>query len=502
MTTKTLKKEILSKITRPPIVVVVGHIDHGKTTLLDTIRKTKIAEKESGGITQHIGAYEITHNGKEITFIDTPGHEAFSKMRSRGASVADIGILVVAADEGVKPQTKEAIAILTETKIPFIVAINKIDKPEANSERVKKELAENNILLESWGGKIPSVEISAKQGKNLDALLELILLTAEVEELEAHTGPAKGVVIESHRDKQRGNTATILILDGNFKRGDYFSNGATIEPVKILEDFLGTAIQEAHYSMPVRISSLSILPEVGEEIGIFADKKDAEAFGVENKKNIKEKIERASPEEKPTLFIVLKSDVSGSKEAIEGAFEKLQYPEVGNVFLKNEVGDVSEADIKTAAVAPHSVIAAFKVKVPGPLKEKADRMGVKIIQSDIIYDLIEQIKKEMSLLVIAEIVRTDTGRAKILALFKKLEGKQIIGGKVTGGKIMKGGMCEIKRGEAVLGIGKIKELQHLKKAVDEVKEGLEFGAMIETPAELFEGDAFIVFQEEKVYKKL
>ncbi len=498
-------KKDTTKHRRPPIVVVVGHIDHGKTTLLDAIRKTKVAEKESGGITQHIGAYEIEHNGHPITFIDTPGHEAFSKMRGRGAAVADIGILVVAADEGVKPQTKEAIATLQEAGIPFLVAMNKIDKPGANIDNVKKELSENNIQVESWGGKVPSIEISAKQGTNLDELLELILLMSEVEELEAHEGPATGIVIESHRDKFKGCTATLLILDGVLNKGDFIAVGGMVESVKILENFLGKAISSARYSMPVVLSGLSDVPEVGEKFQAFSSKKDAEAFAEENKKEIAQRQNILSTIEqsgKPTLLIVLKSDVSGSKEAIEGLLEKMQYPQAGNVILKSEVGDVNEADVRTASVAKNTVIAAFKVKVPGAAKEMAERNGIKIIQSDIIYDLQELIKTELSHLVQPEIERTDLGRAKILAIFKKQDSRQIIGGKVTSGKLEKGAMIEIQRGTEAIGKGKIRELQQMKQTADEVREGFEFGTMVEFSGEIKEGDSLVAYQEEKIYPKL
>jgi translation initiation factor IF-2 len=321
---------------RPPIVVVVGHIDHGKTTLLDAIRKTKVAEKESGGITQHIGAYEIEHSGRKITFIDTPGHEAFSKMRSRGTAAADIGILVVAADEGVKPQTKEAIKILLDAKIPFLVAVNKIDKPGADSDRVRKELAENNVLVEQWSGAVPSIEISAKQGKNLNELLELILLMADVEELKAEAGPGTGVVIESHRDRGRGNTATLLILNGDVKRGGFLVLNGALESIKILENFLGKTIDSAEHSMPVLVSSLSKLPEVGETFHAFMTRKEAESFAAEHAKAEIEKVDvAAESSEKPMLNIVLKADVSGSKEAIEEALGKLQYPEAGSLKVRS-----------------------------------------------------------------------------------------------------------------------------------------------------------------------
>ena len=502
--TTTIKKEENSKLKRPPIVVVVGHIDHGKTTLLDSLRKTKVAEKESGGITQHIGAYQVDHNGKKITFIDTPGHETFSKMRSRGTAVADIGILVVAADEGVKPQTKEAITILNNAGIPFLVAINKIDKSGADVNRVKKELAEHNVLVEDWGGKIPAIEISAKQNLHLNDLLELILLIAEVEELEANEDPATGVIIESHKEQGRGNTATLLLTNGKLQKSDTLAIGKSTESIKIFEDFQGNPIEKAEYSMPIRISSLATLPEVGERFLTFSNKKDAEQYIQSQEKEGEKTTENESvPEtDKPTLFIVLKTDVSGSKEAIEESLQKLQYPEVGNIVLKSEVGDLNEADLRTASVAKNSAIVAFKVKIPRGIKDLADRMQIKILHSEIIYDLINEIKKELAGLMQPEITRVDLGRAKILALFKKLEGRQVVGGKVTSGKIAKGSMCQIERKGVLIGIGKIRELQHLKQQTDEVKEGLEFGAMVEIAEGLQENDVMFVYVEEKKYRTL
>lgn len=489
---------------RPPVVVVVGHIDHGKTTLLDAIRQTKVAEKESGGITQHIGAYRIEHKGRAITFIDTPGHEAFSKMRSRGAAAADIGILVVAADDGVKPQTKEAIKILEEAHIPFLVAINKIDKPNANADKIKQELAEQNVLVESWGGKIPAVEISAKQGTNLDDLLELVLLMADVENLTTHEGPGEAIVIESHRDPGRGNTATLLVLDGVVKKGDVLAFEKSVESTKIFENFLGKPVMCAEASAPLLVAGLSLLPDVGQIVRAFHSKKEAEEYLKSRAAETTHKpVKTPSEPEKPTLFLILKTDVSGSKEAIEGMLETLQYPEVGIVLLKSEVGDVNEGDIKTASVAAHSVIAAFKVKVSRAIKDLAERSGCTIIESDIIYDLLDVLKEELSRLMPAEIVRTDTGRAKILALFKKQEDRQVIGGRVISGVLSRGSLCEIQRESAIVERGKIRELQHLKQSVSEVKEGLEFGALLEnvTP-EIKVGDTLIAYKEEKRYKKL
>ena len=495
------------KILRPPIVVIMGHVDHGKTKILDYIRKTKVAEGESGGITQHIGAYEIEHNGKKITFIDTPGHEAFSAMRSRGARVADIAILVVASDEGVKPQTKEAITIIKNARIPFVVALNKIDKPEADPQRVRAELAEQEVLVEGWGGAVPIVEVSAKTGDHIDDLIETILLVAEVEEIGKTDGNVPlGVVIESHMDHKRGATATLLLREGTFEKKDVLLIGGTVETMKIFENFRGEALTRATASMPIVLSGLTSVPVIGQEFRAFATK-EAAAEHRESQEKL-EDTKKASPEEpatdgRPLLAIILKTDVSGSREALEEIVVSLQFPEVGNTLLKNEVGDVNESDVKLAASATHSAIFAFRVATPPVIKQLAENTGVIIISKDVIYEILQAVKEHMSLLIPPEVRKTEIGRAKILAIFKSsMSSRQVVGGKVESGRLKRGGKIDVMRSKEIIGTGKITGLQQQKHEADEVMPGAEFGLMTDCPAPITAGDTLVVFVEDEIRKKL
>ncbi|HDL75025.1 MAG TPA: GTP-binding protein, partial [bacterium] len=332
-------KEKQKLITRPPVVVILGHVDHGKSSILEAIKDLKITEKESGGITQHIGAYEVEHNGKKITFIDTPGHEAFSAMRSRGSELADIAILVVAAEEGIKPQTKEAIEHIRKTGIPSIVAINKIDKPQADPEKVKRELSKEDFLVESLGGKIPSVNTSAITNQGIPELLELILLIAEMEELKGDIlKPGQGVVIESYLDPKRGACATLLLRDGTLKTMDIVATSTTLGKIRTLEDFQGNIIKKATPSVPAVVTGFQRPPQVGEKFEVFQNIETAQKY-LEKKKRKKEKREIVFIEPgKKVLNLILKSDVLGSLEAIEQVLKNLPQEKVGLRILKKEVG--------------------------------------------------------------------------------------------------------------------------------------------------------------------
>ena len=502
---------------RPPIVVVMGHIDHGKTKILDWYRQTKVVEQESGGITQHIGAYEVEHHGKKITFIDTPGHEAFSKMRSRGANVADIAVLVVAADEGIKPQTKEAIDIIQKNNLTFVVAINKTDKPEANIDRVRQQLAEENILVESYGGKVPSVQISAKTGENMDELLEVLLLLAELENLTAQPQkPAEGVVIEAHLDPKRGITSTLLIRDGGLALGSILVIGNSVENVKIFEDFLARPIERAGPSSPVRIIGLAQTPLVGDTFRAFGSRIESEEFAKtvirEDKKPRPKLVKTGEEGGKPIFNLIIKADVLGSKEVLEESLKKIESATIGLNILKSEVGNINETDIKLAMATKLVTIIGFKVKVDSSAREIADRNNIRIVTGDVIYKVLDEVKEKMQEMIPPSINRIDLGKIKILKVFsakggatsggKKGGNKQVVGGRVEDGIVRKGARIDIKRFREVVGVGTILELQRGKQAAEEVAKGSELGILADSKTPIEEGDVLEIYQEEIVKQKL
>ncbi len=505
-------KESTETSTRPPVVVVMGHVDHGKTTILDWYRKTKVAEKESGGITQHIGAYVVEHTlqksgeKKHTTFIDTPGHEAFSRLRSRGARVADIAVLVVAAEEGVKPQTKEALEIIRNTKTPFLVALNKIDKPEANPERVKQELAKEDVLVESYGGNVPLVEVSAKTGKHMDELLEMILLMADMEHLTSDPKrPGAGVVIEAHRDPKRGVSTTLLILDGSIHSGDYIVTSGSAEHVKILENFAGHPIREAGPSSPVRLAGIKEMPVVGEPFKSFSSRSEAEKEAESYRASREAPSQKTSvlPLEasgKPVFNVILKADVAGSLEALEELVKRFESGHVILNILRSEAGDISESDIKLAHATGRVTIIGFRVQMDPQLRLVAEKSNIRIVEGDVIYQLMESVKKEIEEFLPATVLRTDVGKAKIVKIFKKEGARHIVGGRVSEGEIKKGALCEAMRMKDVIGRGTVIQVQHNKVDVSSVEAGKEFGALIEFRGAITEGDILSLF-EEKITKQ-
>ncbi|MEK7099247.1 MAG: translation initiation factor IF-2 [Patescibacteria group bacterium] len=489
------------QIPRPPIIVVVGHIDHGKTTLLDWYRKTKVTEKESGGITQHIGAYEVEHLGKRLTFIDTPGHESFSKIRQRGAQMADVAILVVAADDGVKPQTREAIKVLKEASIPFAVAINKIDKPDANPERLKQELAKEEVLVESYGGTVPAVETSGKTGQGLDELLETLVILGEMQELSSDPDmPGTGVVIETERDPRRGATATLLVRSGTLRKGDTIVVGRSAEPVRILENFAGRPTETLGPSSPGRVAGLSHVPVVGDMFLAYSSRKDAEtAVSMLPPISPVDSTTRMSEHgaSKDRVFsIILKSDVFGSQEAMADALNRLSSPAVTIRLLSAGIGDINESDIKLALATHLVTIVGFRVRPDAAARELARAQNIHIVTGTVIYDLLDQVKAAITDLIPPEVTRIDLGRVKILKIFKKDQGKQVVGGRVEAGKIAKCAQIEIVRMKSIIGTGTVAGLQRGPQQVEEVAQGSECGIAVESRTLMEEIDELTVYQTE------
>jgi translation initiation factor IF-2 len=484
-------------IKRPPIVVILGHIDHGKSSLLEAIKDLKITQKETGGITQHIGAYEVEHHGKKITFIDTPGHEAFWAIRSRGAKVADIAILVVAADEGVKSQTKEAIECIRQANIPMIVAINKIDKPEANSMKVKQELTKEGVLVEGFGGNVPVVETSAKTKQGIDELIEMILLVAEMEDLKADlTKDPEGVVIEAYLDAKRGPTATLLIKEGILKEGDIIATPSVLGKARILEDFQGKRIKEAHPSQPVIVIGFEKVPIVGEKFKKFPTLEEAKTQIQEEKREEKRVV--IEPDKK-VLNLVIKADVLGSLEAIRAVLERLPQTEVILRVLRSDVGDVNEDDV-ALAISGKAKILAFRVKSAPQVERLAREKGVDIFYFEIIYALAQKIRKLIKEIIESEVVKKELGKLKVLVVFRTEPNRQIIGGRVIQGEFIKGAKLEIFREERRIGSGKILNLQKEKKDIEKGVEGEEIGILYEGGVKIKEGDVLKAYVEEK--KKL
>lgn len=501
-------------VARPPVVVVMGHIDHGKSTLLDYIRKTNVTESEAGGITQNISAYEVIHKDekgeeKKITFLDTPGHEAFSKMRARGALIADIAILVVSAEDGVKPQTIEARKTIEEMKLPYIVAINKIDKPSANLEKTKQELAENEIYLENYGGKIPYAEISAKTGAGVDGLLSLILILAEMENFTANTGEnASGFVIEASLNSKSGVEATLIIKNGEVSKGMCVAAGDAIASTRMIQNFKGEMIESARPSAPIRICGFDKIPTIGARFTTFKNKKQAQecaenCVAEENLKNTKNKNEGASVQEsaKKIIPILVKADVSGSLEAIIKEIAEIKHKgEIKNAEFKiigKGVGPISESDIKNISDNGDVIIVGFKVKADKSAIEIAEKRGITISLFDIIYKMTEWLTEEMEKRrPRVETIET-TGKAKIIRAFSRTKERQIIGGKVVEGQMLLNGTVKIMRREFEIGRGKIVNLEKGKVKVSVVEGGSEFGMMIESKIEIAPGDIIELFRVEQ-----
>jgi translation initiation factor IF-2 len=486
---------------RSPIVVIMGHIDHGKSTLLDHIRKSNVVAGEAGGITQHISAYEVVHKNpktkeeKRITFLDTPGHAAFQGMRARGAKVADIAILVVSAEDGVKPQTLEAYRSIQSAGIPYIVAINKIDKPNANVDKTKVTLSEAGIYVEGYGGDVPWVAISAKAGTGVDELLDVMLLVAEMAELRGDASkPAEGVVIESRMDTKKGATATVVITDGTLEKGMFVSADNAVAPVRVMENFLGKPIDTASFSSPIRLIGWSVVPDVGALVHTFSEKRAAEDAAANSKPTVSTStILEEAQEGVAVIPVIIKSDVAGTLEAIELELGKLTHERVRLKVVQKGVGAVSEGDIKVALGAKGLLVIGFNVKGDALAADLASRNDISINTFDIIYKLTEWVAEVMKERAPVMDVAETTGELRVLKCFSQQKDKQVIGGKVTEGALRQGDRVKIMRRGEEIGEGRVVELQCQKLKTSEVAAGNECGLCVESKAEISSGDDLSAF---------
>jgi len=478
---------------RPPVVTILGHVDHGKTSLLDYIRKTKVVDKEFGGITQHIGAYQVMVNDHKITFLDTPGHEAFTAMRARGAQVTDIAILVVAADDGVMPQTIEALNHAKNADVPIIVALNKVDKEDANVQRVRQQLVQHGLIGTELGGTSEIAEVSAKTGMGVDELLELIILQSGIMDLKADpSGDVDGSVIEAKIDRGRGPVATILVHNGTLKQGDAVLVGNAFGKVKAMFDFAGKPIKDAGPSVPVEILGLDKVPMAGDRLSVFLDEKVARAKAEEMRDEERADIigdrharvslsdlqDRLAAGESKELKIIIRGDVQGSVEAVKGLLDKIDNEEVDVRVLHFGVGTVGESDVMLAK-ASSAIVVAFNTKIEPKAKEEAARQKVEIRSYNIIYDLIEDIEKAVIGMLEPKFEEQYLGTVEIRVLFKLSKQGAVAGSYVTDGKVLRGAKCRVKREGEIVYEGRIASLKHFKEDVREMAAGFECGLQFE-----------------------
>jgi translation initiation factor IF-2 len=479
-------------IARPPVIVVMGHVDHGKSSLLDYIRKSNIVAGEAGGITQHMGAYEVMHTyeggERKITFLDTPGHAAFGAIRSRGAKVADIGILVVSAEDGVKAQTLEARAAIETAGIPYIVAMNKIDKPNADINRTHATLIEHGIYVEGMGGTIPWCAISAKTGKGIPELLDTLLLLADVSETMGDSNArAEGTVIEAHHDPKRGTAATIVIKDGTLKQGQFVCAGTAIAPVRLMEDSLGKKVESATFSAPVRLTGFDQLPEVGSTITVWDTKREAEAAR-KDQPIVHTSLWTGAEDGRLLIPLIVKCDVIGSLEAIEGAVNAISNDRVSVRIVQKGIGAVTEVDMKVALTSIHSLIIAFGVPTDSLAKDISMQHGLKIYDFNIIYRLTEWLTDEIKRVTPKRKEKQVMGSAKVLKRFSEAKKVKTLGCKILEGEIRTEKSVVISRRGEHLGDGKIVTLQAARQSVTSVMHGNECGLQVETDVDVLEGD--------------
>jgi len=500
---------------RAPVVTVMGHVDHGKTSLLDHIRKTRVAHGEAGGITQHIGAYHVETPRGMVTFLDTPGHEAFTAMRARGAKATDIVILVVAADDGVMPQTKEAIHHAKAANVPLVVAINKIDKPEANPDRVKQELVAESVVPEDYGGDSPFVPVSAKTGQGIDDLLEQVLLQAEVLELTAaKDAPAKGLIIESRLDKGRGPVATILVQSGTLRRGDVVLAGAVFGRVRAMLDESGKPVEEAGPSIPVEIQGLSDVPMAGDDAVVLADERKAREIALfrqgkfrdvklakQHAAKLETMFEQMGEGEVQSLALIVKADVQGSQEALAHALLKLSTNEVKVNIIHAAVGGISESDVNLAS-ASKAVIIGFNTRADAQSRKVAESLGVDIRYYNIIYDAVDEVKAAMSGMLAPEKKETVVGQVDIREVFRIFKVGSVAGCYVLDGSVKRGAQVRLLRDNVVIWTGELDSLKRFKDDVREVKAGFECGLSLKNYNDIQKGDQLEVFEIEEVARTL
>ncbi len=503
-------KEDANLLPRPPVVTVMGHVDHGKTKLLDAIRQTNVVDSEAGGITQHIGAYQATINGHKITFLDTPGHEAFTAMRAHGANITDVTILVVAADDGVMPQTLEAINHARAAEVPIVVAINKIDKDNADPNRVKQQLTEAGLVVEDWGGSVVSVEISAKEKKGIDKLLESVLLVAEMEELKANPNqPAVGVVIEAQMDKTMGPLATVLIQAGTLKEGDTVVVGGTWGRVRAMFNDLGKRIRKAEPSTPASVLGLGDVPEVGDNLLAVTDERHAQAILAHRRAEMdKEAARTARPVNLDNLYdqisagkvkelnVILKTDVQGSIEPIRNSLERLGGEEVKVRIIHSAAGNISESDVMLAS-ASNGIIIGFNVAATEGARNLAATSVVSIRYYDIIYTLVDDVEKALKGMLEPTYVEVIDGRATVQAVFSAGKGAKVAGVIVNEGKVTRNASVRVRRGKQVLADSSVSSLKRFKDDVREVAAGYECGVGVKDFHDYQVGDVLEFYRMER-----
>lgn len=515
-------------VPRPPVVAVLGHVNHGKSSLLDYIRKTNVVGEEAGNITQRLGAYEVIvpqigaditplpaspllrggieggddsqrESARRVTFLDTPGHEAFKGIRERGATVADVAVLVVSGEEGVKPQTTEALRYIETAKIPYLVAITKIDKPNADPERVKQGLAEHRVFVEGYGGDIPCTSISSKTGEGVPELLEMILLVADLHPVATDMKkPASGFVIESNCEQRSGISATVLIKNGTLRRGSFVAAEEALAPVRFIKTSRGEKVSEAGAGQAVCVTGWNSIPRIGARFSEHADKKDAEeqraAFSeAARRKTAPRAVTSAAQQKKVLIPVIIKADAGGSVEAVEHELKKLETEQITLVIVSRGIGALSESDLKTAASCQSPLIVGFNVGIDSSAHAAFERSGTPYATFDVIYKLTEWVAERVNERTPKVYVEEVSGNARIIKLFSAEKDKQIIGGKVAEGELRRGDEFRVLRRDALIGAGKIRELQRQKEKIEAAPKDSEFGALVNSSVEIAVGDKIEAF---------